>query len=325
MNTSVILIAYQSDPWMDKCIVSLSSASERTLHLVLVDNGGNSSLESLDYTALNIERLKTPHSMGFAEANNYALTHATKLHEHVVFLNQDTISHPAWIDTCIKHLDSEPTLGAISPFIRTYDGRDWDPSFLACLPSGEMPLDRSEEMSEAILIYTAHIPAPAMVLKSRVLQKVGPFDPVYGSYYEDYDLCLRIRRAGFKVGFCRDAEINHFSGSATDNRKKELSRLRLIIRNRLLYRVRSLERVGSRPGTMLEYMFIHFPRNIVRGMLGRSGSQPPLVTLRALGDIIRLVPRYCSGKRDIKAWRNYLESIRWSENMARAFQADHTN
>ncbi len=92
MAVSVILVAYYGDKWLPDCINSLQQSSAERLHLVLVDNTGNTILDDLDFTGFDYEVISTPHPMGFAEANNYALSHASYLEKFVLFLNQDTVS-----------------------------------------------------------------------------------------------------------------------------------------------------------------------------------------------------------------------------------------
>lgn len=313
MRTSVLLIAYHGDAWLPACITSLAAASRRRLHLVLVDNSGNTGIEDLDLSAFDAEVLATPRPMGFAEANNYALAHARHLEDTVLFLNQDTVSPAGWIDRCLAALAAVPTLGAVSPLIRTYDGTGWDPSFLACVP-GSVTLPPPETSDVEGGVFEAdHAPAPALLVRTDVLRAVGPFDPVYGSYYEDYDLCLRIRRTGARIGFCRDATIHHYSGSTTTTPERERKRMRQIIRNRTLYHLRASGR--PRGPQVARQFLVDLPRRLLRGLLGTPSSQPPGVVLQAAADLVRLAPRLASEAKDRAAWEAYLAALGWPDRV----------
>lgn len=312
MNSTVILVAYYADDWLPACVESLASASTQRLHLVLVDNAGNTIIDKLDFSAFDTEILKTPRPMGFAEANNYALTHARYLEDTVLFLNQDTVSHPGWIDQCFACLGSNPEIGALSPLIHTYDGTDWDPSFLACLSDSDIDnlenVDGNEDWIKA-----EHVPAPSMIIRTDVLLETGPFDPIYGSYFEDYDLCQRVMGLNFAVGFCKIARINHYSGSATTTREKELKRMQQLVRNRVIFKVR----VTNKPRWIVAMRFatIDFPRRLLRGLMGTPSSQPPLVVLKAYRDLLGVAQRVFSDKHDTTAWKKYLETINWSKRV----------
>jgi len=49
----------------------------------------------------------------------------------------------------------------------------------------------------------------ALMLKRQVVETVGGFDPDYENYQEDYDLCYRIRAAGFRIGYVPTARVLH--------------------------------------------------------------------------------------------------------------------
>ncbi|WP_457653564.1 glycosyltransferase family 2 protein [Rhodocaloribacter sp.] len=326
MTVSIILVAYHGDRWLPSCLASLAGSSARRLHLVLVDNSGNTIIDEVDLSAFDAEVLRSPKPLGFAEANNFALVRASHLEDVVLFLNQDTISPAGWVDACLEAMAGDASLGAVSPLIRTYDDDGWDPSFLACLDEEQRRHLTMGDESEALpkdnltsgatlpkgnakVWQTRNAPAPALLVRTDVLREVGPFDPVFGSYYEDYDLCRRIRQAGFRIGFATGAHVRHFSGSTTDTPEKERRRMRRIIRNRVLYQLRE-EGTGRRLG-VLRWFGRDLPRRLVRGLMRTPSSQPPGVTLGAYGDLVRLLPRLVSAKRDEAVWQAYLHELGW--------------
>ncbi|RME63982.1 MAG: hypothetical protein D6790_03865, partial [Caldilineae bacterium] len=221
----------------------------------------------------------------------------------VLFLNQDTISPPGWIDRCLEALAADPSLGAVSPMIRTYDDDGWDPSFTACLSDAQR--GRLDEEPDAAVWEVDVAPAPALLVRTDVLREVGPFDPIYGSYYEDYDLCRRIRRAGYRIAFVPSARVRHFSGSTTDTPEKERRRMRLLLRNRLIYRLREDRR--PRWLELARFFGVEVPHRLIRGMLRTPSSQPPGVVLQAAGDVLGVIGRVAIRKRDERLWNKYVD------------------
>lgn len=308
MGITVLLVAYHGDRWLPGCLGTLAEAGPYPLHLVLVDNAGNTTISDLDLSAFDAEVLSTPRAMGFAEANNFALVEASRLEDTVLFLNQDTKSPPGWISECTRALKEHSELGAVSPCIRTYEDDGWDPSFLDCL-SKKQKTDLETNSIEKEVLPTRNAPAPALLVRTNVLRSTGPFDPVYGSYYEDYDLCRRIREQGYQVGFCTNAHVRHFSGGSTTTEEQERRRMRQVIRNRVLYELREGE--PSRWRAALSRFLRDFPHRLARGLAGTPSSQPPAITLRAYGDLLRLGQRVFSSSYDEKKWREYLEDLGW--------------
>lgn len=309
-KVTVILVAYHADRWLPGCIKTLADASSERIHVVLVDNAGNTIIESLDLSRLDCEIVKTPRPMGFAEANNYALAHASRLEDVILFLNQDTLSSRGWIDDCMACMRKNPQLGALSPLLRTYEWDGWDKDFVAFVArSGQSDQLDLLDHPEKTWFEVDDAPAPALFVRTDVLEKIGPFDPIYGSYYEDMDLCLRIRRLGFKIGFHTSARIAHYNGSVTTTPEKELKRSRLIIRNQMIFKLR--QQGDARLPMVLKILFQEFPRRLIRGVLQTSSSKPPAVVLKAYGDLAKIGWRLVSAQSDNDAWTSYLAEMGW--------------
>lgn len=285
---------------------------------MLVDNFGNSVISDLDLDAFQHQVLKTPRPMGFAEANNFALIHADELGKYIIFLNQDTRSDGCWVDPCIDFLENHPSTGALTPLTVNHDDSGYEPYFLECArKSPAFAQDQDAGGALGTFYETPVIPAAAMVVRRAVLEEVGPFDPIYGSYYEDYDLCQRIRRAGYNVGICSGGTIQHYSGSATTTVEAERRRARWVTRNRVILKQRE---GGHGPGGLLAHFLFTFPRGLARSLLRRAGAKPLRPYLAAHWDLLRLAPRLVSKRCDETLWRRYLTEIGWprTEGMASA-------
>lgn len=307
MTTTIVLVAYHSDDWIEACITSLATASKNKLHLVLVDNSGNTQLNNQNYNAFDCEIIHTPFPMGFAEANNYALVNASHIEDCVLFLNQDTKSTSGWLDVCIETMQDNPGLAILSPLIRNYEGNSWDPNFVSCLSDEQIDCIDSTESGDLVMLV--RVPAPAMIVRSNVLTKVGPFDPIYGSYFEDYDLCLRVARAGGIIGYTKRAVIFHYSGSSSNADNRKNLKIQQAIRNKIIYTARTKTR--SRALYCIRAFTYDFIRRLIRGIFMRKKSQSVLIILKAYYDLVSIAGRLLLRKRDEEMWIKYLESIDW--------------
>lgn len=281
-----------------------------------MDNFGNTTIDDLEPGELHYRVLRTPYSMGFADANNFALVNGDKLGRYIVFLNQDVCSEGNWVDPCIDYLENHPSIGALTPLTNDYDNSGYEPYFLECArKSVAFAQDHDSGRTFEVFYETPVVPAAAMVVRRSVLEEVGPFDPIYGSYYEDYDLCLRIRRAGYKIGICTGGTIQHFSGSATATKAAERRRARWITRNRVILKQRE---GGHGFGGLLTHFLLGFPRGLVRSLLRRPAAKPLRPYLAAHWDLLRLTPRLVSRRRDEMIWQRYLAEIGWPRTAGEA-------
>ena len=309
-SVDVIVVGYHGERWLRECLSTLRDPMGGGCRVVLVDNGGNGDIASLRLDEEPTIVLETPRQMGFAEANNFALQQVGLEAGAVCFLNQDTRSQPGWLEACLECLERYPGVGAVSPLLRNYDDTDWDPAFLTCSRESHRLTNAISRWTKRDDFYEVpRVTAAAMVVRSDVLREVGPFDPLFGSYYEDYDLCLRICRAGYRVGVCGRGTVCHYSGSSTTTKEAERKRMRQVIRNRVILRCR--EAGGHRLRSILSYFATSFPRNLARGIRQTTSSQPVSVQLAAHLGLLAHFPRLISARADQRAWSAYLNRIGW--------------
>lgn len=307
---TVILVAYHGDAWMPECVATLRRSLTTPTRLIVVDNAGNTCIDRLDLGGLESQVIRCERPLGFAEANNFALQKMDFDTQAVCFLNQDTRSGPGWLDACIACLHDRPDVGAVMPMIATYDGEGWDQPFLECARKSEsFSRDFAAGGDLEPFYETPVITAAAMVVRTQALVAAGPFDPIYGSYYEDYDLCRRIREAGYRVGVCTRGRIQHYSGSATTSAAARRRRARQLIRNRFIYRIR--EAGDERFHAALCYLLGPFVYNLGRSILRTSSSQPLGAYLGAHGDLLSCIGRLMSKTHDQRDWHRYLTAMGW--------------
>jgi GT2 family glycosyltransferase len=304
-----VVVAFQGDPWLPSCVAFIKENREQAVRVVIGDNYGNTIVPSLA-DGRDVVSVALPGPLGFAEANNRTLVQIGFDARYICFLNQDTRSPPGWLTKAARFLDEHPDIGAITPLISTYDGDGWDPNFVACtkpLPEFFEELERVGGPGEFYGVPV--IPAPAMLVRTAVLKKVGGFDPIYGSYYEDFDLCHRIREAGYRLGIWTGATVAHYSGSAATTPDAERRRQRQIVRNRIIFRVRN---AGKRRVRQLgrEWLW-ELPRQLGRRLLDRPASKSIGVLLGGYWDAAHLSRRLVSAKHDSHVWCAYLAAIGW--------------
>ncbi|MGB0578229.1 MAG: glycosyltransferase family 2 protein [Limisphaerales bacterium] len=320
-STSIIVVGYHGKEWIKPCLDSLVESFEQPEHVCLVDNSGNEGAipETLDGCRYTL--LKTDQPLGFAEANNFALEELDAPERYICFLNQDTLSRPGWIQRCAELLDENPEIGAVTPMLFAFGWELMNPNFYACMKANPELLELVDAGQELKPYYEVpNIPAAAMVIRSSVLAKVGPFDPVFGSYFEDFDLCCRVRQAGYQVGVCTTAEVAHYD-SITDahiNNARNRRRQMLILRNKSIM---DLREAGTARFVPLCRQFVSvFPRQLFRRLLGRPGAKSLRAIIKAYAGLLALSWRLLSAKRDHSISQSFFQ--RFGERFAARFASE---
>ena len=312
---SVIVIAYHGKRWIGPCLESLTE-SFRGLHRVyVVDNSGNEGCIPTDLDNCAYTLLETDRPLGFAEANNFALERLVEPTPYICFLNQDTLCRPGWLDACCRLLDDCPEAGVVSPMLYSFGWDDLNPNFLSCMRASPQLMDdiRSQQLAPSYPIR--NVPAAAMVIRSSLLKEVGPFDPIFGSYYEDFDLCLRVRDTGREVRVCTEGEVAHYDFVTESHERTRRNRRRqmLVIRNRVIYDARES---GPRRRLTLANHFLHLlPRQMLRSLLRRPGHKPLSSVIAGYVRTLPLLPRLAIDSKDRAAWDRIVADFRRKTSM----------
>lgn len=175
---------------------------------------------------LQVAVIANQENRGFAAANNQAIKIAKG--EYLFLLNPDTIVHKNSLDNLIRALDEKHDAGACGP-------RLIDENNAFCPSIGYIPTFRSLLYSKTFFrllgIFRGHykkltannfdynkqneveqLSGAALMVRRSVMDKIGGMDEDFFLYYEDVDLCMRIRNAGFKIVYVPSATITHIGG-----------------------------------------------------------------------------------------------------------------
>ena len=199
MNVLTLIISYNFEPWMDRCLHSLAASKHPTDILVIDNASTDRTAERMKKEYPAVRFLQNGRNLGFGGANNIGLRMAlAEGYDAVFLLNQD-----AWIDAdtlgTLGALSARhPDYGILSPVHLDGSGRQPDPGFAAYTgrTSKEAFATLSEELVERPFINAAFWWMPV-----RTLRTVGGFSPLFYHYGEDKDYVNRLHYHGLKVGY----------------------------------------------------------------------------------------------------------------------------
>lgn len=150
---------------------------------------------------------------GFGANHNRALHAAVAANaRHLVVLNDDTVVEPGAIAAMVEQLDRHPELGAVGPTVVGPGGRRAVtrlryPTLGMAL---RMDLGRHFERADP----DGWLQGACTAFRVEAVAAVGGYDERYFLFFEDCDLSLRLRRAGWDLGDCPGAVVVH-AGHAT--------------------------------------------------------------------------------------------------------------
>lgn len=233
-DLSVVIVSYQSQEFLPRCLASLENARRNlNLEVFVVDNASSDSgVEMVKAHFPNVVLIKNESNVGFARANNQALV-LTK-GRYVMLLNPDTELQANGSDALgilIDFMEQHPSAGACGPRL-AYGDRSLQHSafrfptlmqvYFDLFPpnwrlansrlNGRFP-KRLYDSGKPFLID--HPLGAALVVRRAAAEQIGWLDEGYFIYVEELDWCFRLKRAGWQVWCVPAAEILHYEGQST--------------------------------------------------------------------------------------------------------------
>jgi GT2 family glycosyltransferase len=316
-DVSVIVVSFNTREVLRDCLHALARESAGLrLQTIIVDNGSrDGSIEMLRTDFPFVELIVSPENLGFGRANNLAFQSARG--RYIVLLNSDAFLTPDSLRRSVEHMDADLHAGLGGGRIVGRNG-SWQPSarrFPTLITDAMVYSGLADRYARSRIFGSYNrtwadpmepaevdwIPGAYCILRPEALAAAGVFDPRFFLYYEEVDLCRRIKAAGFTVWYWPDIVVIHIGGESSRQLKSlQMSRsgAQLTLwrmRSTLLYyrKHHGLSSLGAR---FLEVAWNHFRA------LRRSRSRDPkrrneAAYFRAQADLMEQAWRETRGGR----------------------------
>jgi GT2 family glycosyltransferase len=229
---SIVIVNWNSGRFLGNCVRSLLNNAAGS-QIIIVDNASmDSSLDSVRESGENIMVIRNNRNAGFAAGCN--LGWRSGLGTHILFLNPDTEAYPDSIACLERVLINDSSVWAVGGRLVSSSGRTGD--YLRPFPTvwrvaaDALFIDelcRIGRRSHPPEISTGPIevdqPAAACLMISKAaLEKIGGFDEAfYPAWFEDVDLCRRIRNEGGRILYQPAARFLHHGGSSLERLSRQ--------------------------------------------------------------------------------------------------------
>ena len=313
-SVTVIIPHLKNRALLESCLDSLRMTAYQDFTVLVVDNGaGSSDLSYIEVTYPEIQVLRLPSNAGYAGGCNEGLNHAST--KYVVFLNDDTVVEPQWLDHLVSEAGSDDRIGALQPKILSLparrDGRrmfDYAGAAGGLLDRLGYPfcLGRSFSGREDDLgqydgsreIFWAS--GVALFAPRQLLIKMGGFDAGFFMHMEEIDLCWRMKLAGYSIRSVPQSVVWHEGGASLNEGSpmkvyfNHRNGIAMLIRNR---RARSLVLV------LPVRLFLEAAAACYYIAGGRGGLEKAWQVVRAAVDNIRGLGYTLRKRREIQRTR----------------------
>jgi GT2 family glycosyltransferase len=235
-----LVVSYNCREYLRRCLSSIIVQGDRmAVETFVVDNAstdGSAAMVKGQFPWVALR--ENTENVGYVKANNQAIRESTG--RHVLLLNPDAELFPKALERMIAFLDSNPRAGAVG--VKTWSDSErtfqWGadkiitPALLLSqfslwgrLTPRNPTLERLWSLDEEIFDCpdsreVETIDGDCLLVRKEAFADVGLLDESFFMYFEDLDLCRRLRRAGWSLHYLASAEVAHYAWKSSADRER---------------------------------------------------------------------------------------------------------
>jgi len=305
-DLSVVVPSWNARELLRACLGALGRALAAEpwpggVEVIVVDDAssdGSADMVAREYPAVTLLRRAT--NGGYAVATNAGAARARGA--HLLLLNSDAEVGAGDLSELRAALAADPGLGAVAPRLVNADGSTQRacmrfPLLRTALFFGT-PLERWFPRSRELERYRARDldpeqdaqveqpPAACLLLRRAAWDAAGPLDESLAVFFNDVDLCRRLRSAGWRIGYRARCAVRHHGGGSTRHLADFVPRWHA---DRLAYYRKHHGRLGALLVKLCAaWTFADWAaRNLARRLRRAPAAEPLLPMTRAFAHLLR--------------------------------------
>ncbi len=228
---SILIVSFNTRDVLRECLASvLAATGSLDVETIIVDNcsrDGSAAMVREEFPWVKL--IEARENLGFGRANNLAFEAARG--RYVVLLNSDAFLCPDTLTLSLEKMEADASVGLASGRLVGRDGVLQPSARMFPSPmrqflvisglADKYPKSRffgqadrtwADPMQAAEVDW---VPGAYSIIPAAILHKHGFFDPRFFLYYEEVDLCLRIKTAGYKVMYWPEIKVVHVGGESS--------------------------------------------------------------------------------------------------------------
>jgi len=288
-DVSAVVVNYNTRDHLLRCVASLRA--DGVEEIVVVDNdsvdGSGAALAAVDDAVF----VPTGANLGFGSAANVGA--AATAGPLLLVMNPDAVVEPGAVPAMVDALNGDDGLAVVGPRVENPDGTCYPsarrfPELAVAVGHAFVGLVRPDnrftrrykmlDVDRDVAADVDWVSGTCLLARRSAFDAVGGFDESYFMYVEDVDLCWRLHRAGWRVGYEPRARVVHTVGASSD-----LAPYRMIAAHH-----RSLLRFAARTSTGARRLLLPF---VAVGLAVRTVLAWAQRAQRGLPHAVEVAPR----------------------------------
>lgn len=219
-RTTAVVLNWNAYEETSRCVRSLVSLDADSVEIVVVDNGSTDGSGSrIDEEFDEVEVLYNDTNRGFGGGMNEGIERSLEFGaEYIWLLNNDVVVRDDDVlNELISTVETEDDVGVVSPLVSQPDGNPWFVRGYVDERSRDCGHCDIDDPADVPILENDYIPTCCVLFSASVFESVGKFDEQFFIYYDDVELCIRMRSSGYRLLTDTTCRVVH-EGSATTQR-----------------------------------------------------------------------------------------------------------
>ena len=226
------------------CLSSLEKITYPNVKVYVIDNGSSdNSITAIRNQFPDYEIIGLPENYGFARGNNAGFELVKQKADYTIFLNNDTIVDPNFVEPLINAMESNSTVKQSTPKIFYADNLDyiWFGGGKVSLWAGwirHLGIRQKDSMQFSFDRNVDYATGCCVCMRTVDFESIGMFDESFLMYGEDVDLSLRFRKQGGQILFVPESKIWHKVSSSIGTqfsirkwKRKNIGKMKLVTKH----------------------------------------------------------------------------------------------
>ena len=215
---SIVIPVFNKFELTYNCVKSIiERGAQIPFEIIVVDDCSRDETMLASFTfGSGIRLIRNQANSGFVRSCNSGFDAARG--DYVVFLNNDTEVRTRWLDELYETARREPNIGVVGSKLLYPDGRLQECGGIIWRLGDGWNWGRGQAADDPRFCFMRdadYVSGAALMVRKALFAELGKFDERYvPMYYEDTDLCFRIRQAGYRVVVQPASEVVHFEGAS---------------------------------------------------------------------------------------------------------------
>jgi len=223
MHVAVVILNWNGRSWLERFLPSVLQHSG-TAEIIVADNGStDGSIDRLTTTHPTVRSIELGANHGFAGGYNAALSHVKA--DRYVLLNSDVEVTAGWLDNLNDYMDRHPEMAACQPKVlshRTPEQFEHAGAAGGFIDRNGYPFcrgrifeiteeDKGQYDDEREVFWAT---GACLMIRADAFHAAHGFDAALFAHMEEIDLCWRLRRMGWHIGYTSRATVYHVGGGS---------------------------------------------------------------------------------------------------------------